>query len=354
MPARFRSDPGFVCACSRVLDSRVVVSLLFSLVVAAELWAATGGPLQIPLGLRVLPVPADNPLSVEILRLGKQLFFDQRLSRDNTVSCATCHTPSKGWSNGQRVATGVDGRVGTRSVPTLINAGYQAHFFWDGRLGSLEAQVRGPIENPNEMGLPMEQLVSRMNEIVGYRQQFQEIFGSEATPERIAQALASFVRTILSGDAPYDRFRAGDLAALSPAAQRGHDIFFFRANCAACHRGPNFTDGQFHNLGIGMDQAEPDLGRFVVTQIELDRGAFKTPTLREIARTAPYMHDGRFKTLEEVVDFYSDGGLMTPNKAGLINVLLLSDQEKSDLVVFLKEGLSSKLYPNIALPKLPQ
>jgi cytochrome c peroxidase len=239
-------------------------------------------------------------------------------------------------------------------VPTLINAGYQERFFWDGRADSLEAQVQSPIENPIEMGLPMEQLVDRLNEIAGYRQQFQQVFDGKATPERITQALASFVRTILSGNAPYDHFRAGDLAALSPAAQRGHDVFFFRANCAACHRGPNFTDGQFHNLGIGMDQPEPDLGRFVVTRNELDRGAFKTPTLREIARTAPYMHDGRFKTLKDVVEHYSRGGFNTPNTDGLINALPLSEQEKADLVTFLKVGLTSESYPEVELPVLPK
>jgi len=226
MPEICRSNLGFARPRSRVSEARVVVSLLFSLIVAAQLGAATDGPLRIPLGLRALPVPADNPLSPEKLRLGKQLFFDQRLSHDKTVSCATCHTPSQGWSNGQRVVTGVGGRMGTRNVPALINVGYQAHFFWDGRAGSLEAQVHGPIENPIEMGLPMNELAARMNEIEGYHRQFQQVFGGEATPQRIAQALASFVRTILSGDAPYDHFRAGDLAALSPAAQRGHDLFF--------------------------------------------------------------------------------------------------------------------------------
>ena len=306
-----------------------------------------------PLGLPELPVPEDNRLTHGKVELGKQLFFDPRLSRDNTISCAACHDPTKGWSNGQRFATGIDGQVTGRSVPSLINTGYQHAYFWDGRVETLEQLVPHPIEDPTEMGLPMEQLVAKLNEIPGYQQQFREVFDDDARPENITQAIASFVRTIVSANSPYDRFRAGDLSALSPAARRGHDVFFFRANCSACHRGPNLTDGKFHNVGIGMDAPDPDLGRIAVNKDPMHTGSFKTPTLRDLSRTAPYMHDGSFETLEEVVDYYNQGGFMHGHLSGKINTLLLSDKEKVDLVVFLEEGLTSNSYPTVVPPELP-
>lgn len=175
-----------------------------------------------------------TPKKVE---LGKQLFFDPRLSSDNTVSCATCHDPAKGWSNGKRFATGVNGTKTSRSALSLVNVAYQKQLFWDGRSSSLEEQVRQPIENPDEMNMPLKELAAKLNQISGYRAQFQKEFGADATPDTISKSLAAFVRTIISGDAPYDRYRAGVKDALSPAAQRGHDVFFFRTNCRACHRG---------------------------------------------------------------------------------------------------------------------
>jgi cytochrome c peroxidase len=308
-----------------------------------------------PLGLRAMFVPEGNPSTPAKMQLGKQLFFDTRLSRDDSTSCATCHQPSKGWSSGERFAKGVAGAVGRRHVPTLVNVGYLPHLFWDGRASNLEELVRAPLEDPLEMGMPMNELAAKLNNIPGYRAQFQSVFGGDATPDRIAAAIASFVRTIVSGGAPYDRFRRGDLAALSPAARRGHDVFFFRANCAACHAGPLLSDGDFHNTGVGMDQPQPDLGRFLVTRQEFpDRGAFKTPTLREIAHTAPYMHDGRFQTLEEVVDFYLRGGHLNSHLDPKMNNIPLADQEKADLLAFLKEALASDSFDEMSPPELPE
>lgn len=307
----------------------------------------------IPAGLPPLRVPENNPLTAEKIALGRQLYFDSRLSRDNTVSCASCHDPEKGWSNGERFATGVRGQKGGRSAPTIINAAYSRFQFWDGRADGLEEQALGPIQNPIEMDLTLPELIERLNRIPGYKRQFQQVFGTDATPQSVAQAIASFERTVLSGNAPYDRFKAGDQTALSPPAQRGMKVFFNKGHCSACHTGASFSDGGFHNIGVGMDDPEPDVGRKAVTGLEGDTGAFKTPTLREIARTAPYMHDGRFATLEEVIDYYDKGGTPNPWLDEEIFPLKLTAEEKADLATFLREGLSSQEYPLVRPPKLP-
>lgn len=308
---------------------------------------------KVPLGLKPVPVPADNPQSLDKIELGKQLYFDPRLSGDDSVSCASCHDPKKGWSNGAHVATGIRSQTGGRSAPTIINSCYSELQFWDGRANQLEGQALGPIANPIEMDHKLEDCCIKLNKIPGYKQQFQKVFGSDVTPENIARAIASFERTILSGNAPYDQFKAGNSQALSESAQRGMKVFFGKGHCSACHSGPNFTDNGFHNIGIGMDKPKPDLGRFEVSKQVGDKGAFKTPTLREIARHAPYMHDGSMKTLEEVVDHYDKGGTPNPQLDEEIFPLKLSVQEKADLVIFMKEGLASPEYPDVAPPKLP-
>jgi cytochrome c peroxidase len=309
---------------------------------------------SVPKGLAELRVPKDNPLSAKKVELGRQLYFDARLSKDNTVSCASCHDPAKGWSNGEAVATGIRGLKGDRSAPTIVNAGYQMFQFWDGRAQELEGQALGPIQNPIEMDMKLEELETKLNQIDGYRRQFKEVFGTDVTRDGIAKAIAAFERTILSANAPFDRFKAGDQKALSEAAQRGMKVFFNRAQCSSCHSGPNFTDGAFHNIGMGMAKKEPDVGREKLTKLLGDRGSFKTPTLREIARTAPYMHNGSKKTLDEVVDYYNKGGHPNPQLDEAIFPLNLKDQEKADLVTFLKEGLASPDYPLVQAPELPK
>ncbi len=331
-------------------------SLLSLTLVTCGLSAGAADPLgDVPQGLKPLPIPADNALSEAKIELGKQLYFDPRLSADNTISCASCHDPQKGWSNGESVATGIGGQKGGRNAPTIVNAAYQRFQFWDGRAEHLEGQALGPIQNPIEMNMKLDDLVAKLSGIEGYRQQFEQVFGGEITPDRIAKAIASFERTVLSGDAPYDRFVAGDEDALSEAAQRGRQVFFNKANCSACHAGPNFSDGAFHNVGVGMDAPEEaqDIGRHAVTNLLGDRGAFRTPTLREIDRTAPYMHDGSLKTLEEVVDYYARGGHPNPQLDEEIYPLKLSDEQKQDLVAFLREGLRSETYPEVKPPDLP-
>lgn len=326
--------------------------------VAGWLLAADSAPAphaaKVPSGLKELTVPEDNPLTQEKVELGRILFFDPRLSIDDTVSCASCHNPKFGWSNGEAFATGVRGQKGGRSAPTVINSGYQSFQFWDGRAWQLEGQALGPIQNPIEMDMKLDALVAKLNKIDGYRERFQKVFGTDATPDGIAKAIASFERTVLSGDAPYDRFKANDAKALSPAAQRGMKIFFNKGHCSACHSGHNFTDGGFHNLGVNFHAKTQDVGRFSESKQSGDTGSFKTPTLREIGRTAPYMHDGSLKTLEEVVNYYNKGGTTNPYLDEEIFELKLTKEEAADLVVFLREGLSSAGYPDIAPPAFPK
>jgi len=321
---------------------------------AAGIAAASDADLaKPPLGLKALTIPADNPLTAEKVELGKQLYFDKRLSRDDTIACASCHDPKKGWSNGEAFATGVRGQVGGRSAPTIVNAAYSELQFWDGRALALEGQALGPIQNPIEMDMSLDEVVAKLNKIEGYRTAFRKVFNTDVTSDGIAKAIASFERTCLSGDAPYDRFKAGDKAALSEAAQRGMKVFFGKGQCSACHTGGSFTDFSFHNIGIGMDKEKPDAGRFEVTKILGDKGSFKTPTLREISRSGPYMHDGRFKTLAEIVDYYDKGGFNNPQLDEGIFPLKLTTQEKADLVKFLTEGLAGTSYLDIEPPKLP-
>lgn len=307
-----------------------------------------------PKGLPPVVIPADNPMSDAKVELGKQLYFDKRLSKDNSISCASCHDPAKGWSNGEATAQGFGGARGGRSAPTVLNTAYQKFQFWDGRAGSLEEQALGPIQNPIEMNLSLEELETRLNQIEGYRKQFETVFGSAPKAADVAKAIAAFERTVLSGDAPYDRYKAGDANALSAEAQQGMKLFFGKANCSACHVGPNFTDNAFHNIGVGMDKPEVDKGREELSKLKGDRGSFKTPTLRDIARSAPYMHNGQLATLEEVIEYYDKGG--TPNDFldEELYVLKLTAEEKKALVTFLREGLASQSYPEIQPPALPE
>ncbi len=315
--------------------------------------ASLFGQIDVPPGLSPLPVPATNPVNEAKIQLGKQLYFDPRLSVDNTVRCASCHDPSKGWSNGEATAAGVSGQRGNRNAPTIINAAYNRFQFWDGRAASLEEQALGPIANPIEMNLPIDQMVEKLNAIEGYRLAFQNVFGSDATAEHVANAIATFERTVLSGNAPYDRFKAGDTAVLSEQAHRGMKLFFGKANCTSCHTGPNLTDGGFHNIGIGMDQENPDQGRKAHSGLAGDLGAFKTPTLRDIAQTAPYMHDGSLATLEEVVQYYNRGGTDNPFLDEEIYPLKLNDDDVAALVQFLREGLTGDSLKIIEAPVLP-
>ncbi|MGR3319284.1 MAG: cytochrome-c peroxidase [Candidatus Anammoxibacter sp.] len=292
---------------------------------------------EIPKGLDLdLKIPKDNPITKEKVELGKQLYFDKRLSVDNTVSCATCHSLTFGFSDGQSTSTGIKGQKGGRNAPTVINTTYNDLQFWDGRSGSLEEQALGPIQNPIEMGFTLDGVVKRLNQIKGYTDQFQAIFKTDVTSEGIAKAIATFERTILSGGSRWDDYNYGDEGALSDSAKEGLELFNGKALCSSCHLGFNLTDNAFHNIGVGMNQQEPDLGRYNVTKDEKDRGAFKTPTLRDVAKSAPYMHDGGIETLEEVVELYNKGGEPNQWLDKKLKPLNLSGKEKRSIVEFLK------------------
>lgn len=311
--------------------------------------------ITVPRGLLPVQFPRDNPYSKAKWELGRTLYYDPRISVDDTVSCASCHSPKFGFTDGQPFSAGVKHQFGGRSAPTVINRAYSALQFWDGRALTLEEQAGGPMANPVEMGHTHAGVCEKLSGIAGYRPLFAAAFGSEEiTIDRVTKAIATFERTVLSGNSPYDRYKTGDRKALSATQVRGLTVFFDKAKCDTCHEGINFTVNAYHNLGIGTDKPDPDPGRFAVSKDPKDWAAFKTPTLREIANTAPYMHDGRFKTLEEVVDFYDKGGIPNRNLDEAIKPLRLSAQDKLDLVEFLK-ALSGEGWQHLGPPpKFPQ
>jgi len=361
---------------------RIQVVLLFLLVgtLVTYLWAA-----ETPLGLPPVPIPSDNPQTPEKIALGKRLFEDKRFSADGTVSCATCHDPQKAFADGLPTSEGIKKLKGTRNAPTVINATYYDSQFWDGRRPSLEEQSKDPLINPIEHGLPSHApLLEIIRKDGSYPSQFQSVFGvapQQITIDHVAKAIASFERTVVSGDSPFDRYLyGGDKTALSESAIRGLEIYRTKGRCQDCHAigqtNATFTDNKFHNLGVGFkrlgsravqianafrkakqegkdidkavlgDQEASELGRFVVTLRPSDIGAFKTPTLRNIVVTAPYMHDGSIQTLEEMIELYNKGGESNPFLDSGIRPLNLTDQEKADLLAFMK-SLTSPQFANV-------
>jgi len=294
--------------------------------------------LDVPLGLdRYVPAPSDNPITSGKVALGRQLFFETRLSRDGRTSCATCHQPARRFTDGRRLARGVFGREGRRNTPSILNRAYGVTAFWDGRAPTLEDQVRAAVTGERDLGLSMEEAVARVSRDPGYARAFEAVFGEPVSAARLAQALATFVRTRMSGDSPFDRFLTGDGRALGAAERRGLELFTGRARCARCHAGPLLSDEEFHNTGVAWrDGRLADLGRAVVTGRDRDRGAFKTPSLREVARTAPYMHDGSVARLADVIDFYDRGGRPNSNLDLEIRPLNLTAGEEAALVAFLR------------------
>jgi cytochrome c peroxidase len=287
----------------------------------------------VPLGLDlVAPVPANNPLTTARVELGRQLFFDPALSADRSMSCSSCHQPERYFTDGRARPVGVDGDEADRNVPSVLNSAYGRSFFWDGRAESLEDQALQPIRG--ELGLSTSELIARLGESPAYERAFEEAFGGPPSPDDVARALASFLRTLRSGEAPVDRFLHGDTEALSEEARRGFRLFVGRANCGVCHLAPLFTDHRFHNTGVSW--GSDDLGRIAVTGEETDRGAFKTPSLRNVALTAPYMHDGSIATLEEVIEHYDQGGIPNPALDEEIAPLSLTVTERRELVAFLE------------------
>lgn len=297
-----------------------------------------------------MSIPEDNPMTPEKVALGRQLFFDKRLSADGSRSCYSCHLCENGLTDGLPTAIGALNKKLTRSSPTLWNVGYHSEFYWDGRSGSLEKQAMAAWKGGN-MGADVDAATAKINAVSGYGAQFQTVFGGEATPERIVQAISAFERTIISGNTPFDRWQAGDETAVSEEVKKGHEVFK-KLECDNCHDGILLTDMQYHNVGIGMDAEKPDVGRFKVTGKEEDTGAFKTPTLRDIAKSGPYFHDGSVATLEEALDLMIGGG--KPNKyldRTNLKKRKATENEKKDLIAFLG-SLTSDC--QLTEPKLPQ
>jgi len=358
----------------------LMVSVTFSVVV---FWACQSSPssseelvpigetveIVAPLGLPPVPVAFDNMPTLDSIALGRKLYYDPILSVDNTIACASCHSPDFGFSDGKPVSEGVDGQKGGRNAPTVFNAAYYTTQFWDGRSPNLEDQAHGPVQNPIEMAhtlegqqQTLETIEKRLATHVEYQAAFEKAFGpGPITYAKVAKAIASFERTIISGNSPFDRyFYGGDKTALSKEAERGLDIFRDpdKGNCAACHTIGLFTNSSFHNIGVGVNEEGEliDLGRFVVTQQDRDRGAFKTPSLRNIALTAPYMHDGSLKTLQEVVDFYVGGGNSNPHLDPQLKELTPISKtgrrnwSRADLVAFL-EALTGEMPSDVGPPE---
>jgi cytochrome c peroxidase len=318
---------------------------------AAPPWEAEN-PVR-PLPVPPLGSPADFSLvpwvTPEKVRLGRWLFFDPRLSADGTVSCASCHRPEHAFSEPTAVSTGIGGRKGRRKSQPILNAAFPVYpsYFWDGRATSLAEQVKGPVENPAEMGSSAEHVALTLARIEGYRPYFREAFGDDrADLARASEAIAAYEATLLSGNSRWDRFEAGDASALDARERRGRELFFGRAECAQCHLGPNLSDSLFHNLGVGytppaslvepLEAGFSDRGRFEATRDPKDLGAFKTPTLRDVSKHAPYMHDGSMATLEEAVLHYWRGGFANPWLSERMRPVPMSRDDLEALVAFLR------------------
>src|SRR4051812_31668406 len=290
----------------------------------------------LPGGLGVLPAPPenpDNPSTPAKFKLGRELFEDTRLSGDESLSCASCHPREMGYTEAVPFSEGAGGKPMPRHTPTLLNSVYYRYINWDGKFGTVPQLVLAVLANPRNMNMQDEGvLVARIESVPAYRAQFREVFGGPATRQRIALAIDTYVRELTTPNSPFDRYAAGNKKALTNAQKRGLELFVGKAECAMCHRGPNFEDDQFHALGVKGN----DSGRFTITGVEADRNAFKTPTIRNVDLTAPYMHDGSLATLRDVIDFYDAGGGPQQPKSVLLRKLHLTEREKSDLVAFLE------------------
>jgi cytochrome c peroxidase len=344
--------------------------ILFAAVFSLTAIGQTNIPQGIPLSLWRKRIPPDNPMSAEKIKLGEALYFDKRLSADGTVSCATCHDPASAFTDRNATAIGVRSGLGARNAPTVLNAMFSGTLFWDGRTRTLEDQAMQPLVNPAEMGMQdYDAVVARAASVPDYVERFRRVFKSDVTIKNIARAIAAFERTQLSGNSPFDRFIAGNVNAITAAQKSGWKLFRGKAQCIQCHafsrRAPFFTDFDFHNTGVStknrnfeklvrevgtkevskLSHAEDfsDLGRFLVTRQAKDIGAFKTPTLRDIELTAPYMHEGSQKTLLDVVRFYNRGGDVNPHLDKRMRPLNLTDEEMNSLVEFMRALTSEEV-----------
>jgi cytochrome c peroxidase len=302
--------------------------------------------LELPAGFPEPDIPADNELTNLRIELGKRLFFDTRLSRDLTVSCGSCHLQEIAFTDGLALSQGIEGRIGPRNAPTLTNVVYNERFFMDGGVPSLELQVLAPIHDENEMDFAILEVLERLQEDANLSKLSLAAYGRKLDTYVLTRAIASFERTIISGNSPYDQYQfGGDEDALTSAEIRGKDLFFSdETNCGTCHTGFNLTDNDYHNIGLYVEYEDP--GRWRITNDDADHGKFKVPTLRNVALTAPYMHDGSIGTLEEVIDFFAEGGVGHANQSELVAPMALSEQDKEDLVAFLESLTDQEFIEN--------
>lgn len=301
------------------------------------------------------PYPKGNKPNEDRISLGKKLFFDPRLSGDGNMSCATCHNPSLGWSDGQKTAKGVKSKVLGRASPTIINTAFNSIQMWDGRKKSLEDQAMGPMEATVEMNMDTKKLFRWLKSNKEYTKLFAKAYpGEKIAAPTVSKAIATYERTgtAISNNSNFDRWVKGDEDAMTAQQVRGFKLFAGKAKCIACHSAPNFTDNGFHNLGLASwGKKRPDMGRYSQRPLKLMKGAFKTPTLREITRTAPYFHDGSAKTLKQVVKHYAKGGVVKTNLSPNMEKIKLTKSEIDDVVMFM-HALSSP-YVAVELPELP-
>ena len=290
-----------------------------------------------------IPAPKDNQITPKRVELGKFLYFDKRLSLTGDISCASCHHPDLGWSDGKKKAVGIHGKIGPRNSPTVLNTAFQSRQFWDGRAKSLEEQALGPMQADIEMGMTFEKIMERIDANKGYVKLFAEAYPDDLLAiETVAKAIATFERTIISKEAPFDKFIKGDNNAINDEAKKGWELFRGKAKCATCHDGFNFTDGSFHNIALGDD----DIGRQALKmKRKAWKGAMKTPTLRYVDQSAPYFHDGSAETLEESIEVCGEGGRDQddPYRSPDMKDRSLSDKELSQINEFLKTLTGNKL-----------
>jgi cytochrome c peroxidase len=298
--------------------------------------------------LPAMQVSADNPITPAKVALGKQLFVDTRLSGSGRMSCQSCHYRHLGWTDALPLSRRDDGQVNTRHSPTLYNVGHQSVWYWDGRATTLEGQVTAAWRA--QTGADPAKVAALLNTVPGYRSQFQAVWGGEATPENIAKTLATYLRTLNSDNAPWDRHERGVKGAVSQAAIDGQALFTGKGRCVLCHAAPMYGNSLFFNIGLEHGKDKPDPGRFNVTKNEADRGAFKVPTLRSVELSGPYFHDGSVATLREAVRYMAGGGKPDPNKSPLMQPTGLTDEEIDKIVAFLQSLTSTEPWE---APKLP-
>lgn len=334
-----------------MIHLRIALSVLPLLLLVSCGGAEARDRLAAPIGLKAAKLieSPDNPTTLAKVELGEKLFFDPRLSSTGQMSCATCHPPEQAWADGKQVSAKADGTMNKWNTPTVYNVGYLKELYWDGRSKTLEQNVTAAWKA--QLGGDPDAVAKTLAAVPAYRDAFQQAFGGEVTGDRVAQALAAFLRTLRSGESPFDRWQAGDQAAVDNDVKMGWEIFNDRGGCNACHMPPLFTDGVFHNVGIGSKAENPDPGRG--KEVPALMGAFKTPTLREVANTAPYFHDGSVATLEEAVRLMANGGIDNPHRDPALKPIAdrkITDQEVKYLVAFLRSLSSGLSHPK---PKLP-